>query len=292
MGEGWERPEAERELLPQLCERVKGRVGYEDAQLSVRQLEKLEDEAPDGVELVPAGDLVEQLRAVKDDHEIEAIAAAAELADEVYGWAIGEGLAGRTELEVARAAEARIRELGAEPSFPPIVAAGRKRRAAPRRARRARRSAPGSWWSSTWAPSSTATARTAPAPSPRASPSDEAREVYELVRRRPGGRARGGRPGPRRQGGGRRRPRADRRRRPRRALRPRPRARRRARGPRGAAPLGRAPRTSCAPATWSRSSPVSTSRAVLGVRIEDLVVVTEQGHRNLSGRPKQLEIVD
>ena len=29
----------------------------------------------------------------------------------------------------------------------------------------------------------------------------------------------------------------------------------------------------------------------LGVRIEDLVVVTEDGHRNLSGLPKKLEIV-
>ena len=29
----------------------------------------------------------------------------------------------------------------------------------------------------------------------------------------------------------------------------------------------------------------------LGVRIEDLVVVTEDGHRNLSGRPKELQVV-
>jgi Xaa-Pro aminopeptidase len=29
-----------------------------------------------------------------------------------------------------------------------------------------------------------------------------------------------------------------------------------------------------------------------GVRIEDLVVVTAEGHRNLSGLPKDLEIVD
>ncbi len=30
----------------------------------------------------------------------------------------------------------------------------------------------------------------------------------------------------------------------------------------------------------------------LGVRIEDLVVVTADGHRNLSGLPKELQIVD
>jgi Xaa-Pro aminopeptidase len=29
----------------------------------------------------------------------------------------------------------------------------------------------------------------------------------------------------------------------------------------------------------------------LGVRIEDLVVVTDEGHRNLSGLPKELELV-
>ncbi len=67
---------------------------------------------------------MEELRAVKDEGEVERIAAAAELTDEVYRWAIDRGLAGRTEREVARACEARIRELGAEPSFPPIVAAG------------------------------------------------------------------------------------------------------------------------------------------------------------------------
>jgi Xaa-Pro aminopeptidase len=30
----------------------------------------------------------------------------------------------------------------------------------------------------------------------------------------------------------------------------------------------------------------------LGVRVEDLVVVTAGGHRNLSGMPKQLQLVD
>ncbi len=124
VGEGWERPPTERELLPQIAARMSGRVGYEDGKLTVRQLRKLEEAVGEGVEPVPAGDLVEELRAVKDEGEVERIAAAAQLTDEVYRWAIDQGLAGRAEREVARACEARIRELGAEPSFPPIVAAG------------------------------------------------------------------------------------------------------------------------------------------------------------------------
>jgi Xaa-Pro aminopeptidase len=124
VGKGWERPEAERELLPQIAARMHGRVGFEDGKLSVRQRQKLGEAVPDEVELVPAGDLVEELRAVKDADEVKRIAAAAELADEVYRWTLEQGLGGRSERDVARAAEARIRELGAEPSFPPIVAAG------------------------------------------------------------------------------------------------------------------------------------------------------------------------
>jgi Xaa-Pro aminopeptidase len=118
----WERPEAERELIPQIVARMKGRVGFEDAKLSVRQLARLEAAATDDVEFVSAGDLVEQLRAVKEPEELERIAAAAELSDGVYRWALEQGLVGRTEQDVARAVESRIRELGAQPSFPPIVA--------------------------------------------------------------------------------------------------------------------------------------------------------------------------
>jgi Xaa-Pro aminopeptidase len=124
VGDEWERPEAERELVPQIAARMSGRVGFEDAKLSVRQLARLEAAVGEDVDLLPAGDLVEQLRAVKEPGEVELIVAAAELNDGVYRWALERGLAGRTERDVARACEARIRELGAEPSFPPIVAAG------------------------------------------------------------------------------------------------------------------------------------------------------------------------
>jgi Xaa-Pro aminopeptidase len=124
VGEEWERPGAERELVPQIAARMSGRVGFEDAKLSVRQLARLEAAVGEGVDLVQAGDLVERLRAVKEPEEVERMAAAAELADGVFRWALEQGLAGRTERDVARACEARIRELGAEPSFPPIVATG------------------------------------------------------------------------------------------------------------------------------------------------------------------------
>ena len=124
VGDEWERPEAERELVPQIAARMSRKVGFEDAKLSVRQLARLEAAVADDVDFVPAGDLVERLRAVKEPEEIERMAAASELADDIFRWALERGLAGRTERDVARACEARIRELGAEPSFPPIIAAG------------------------------------------------------------------------------------------------------------------------------------------------------------------------
>ena len=122
--EGWEVVTVRDDWLGGIGQRLVGRVGFEDDHISVRTLERLRGKLADGVEPVAAGGAVEKLRRVKDAGELEAIAAAAELADEVWRWCIGRDLAGRSELEVARAAEARIHELGAEPSFPAIVAAG------------------------------------------------------------------------------------------------------------------------------------------------------------------------
>ena len=92
--------------------------------MAVRTLSKLREKLADGVEAVPAGGAVEALRRVKDEGELAAIEAASKIADEVWAWSVERGLAGRTERDVARAAEARIRELGGDPSFPAIVAAG------------------------------------------------------------------------------------------------------------------------------------------------------------------------
>lgn len=123
--DAFDRVEAPSQLLPAVAERLGGRVGYDDANTSVRNLRKIEEMLPDGAELVAAGGLVESLRRSKDADELAAIAEAARLADEVYGSLLAGGLVGRSEREVALASERRMLELGAEaPSFPTIVAAG------------------------------------------------------------------------------------------------------------------------------------------------------------------------
>ena len=122
--EGWETVTITGDWLKGIAERLEGRVGFEDDQMSVRLLGKLKEKLAEGTEMVAAGGRVEDLRRVKDDEELAKIAEASKLADEVWRWTLEQGLAGRREREVARAAEARIRELGGDPSFPAIIAAG------------------------------------------------------------------------------------------------------------------------------------------------------------------------
>jgi len=122
--DGWEAVTVTDDWLGGIAERLSGRFGFEDDHVPVRLLERLRGKLAEGVEPVAAGGAVEKLRRVKDEGELAAIAAASELADEVWRWSVERGLGGRGEREVARAAEARIRELGGDPSFPAIVAAG------------------------------------------------------------------------------------------------------------------------------------------------------------------------
>ena len=122
--EGWETVTVSDDWLAGIAARLSGRFGFEDDHVSVRLLERLRGKLADGAEPVAAGGAVEMLRRVKDEDELAAIAAASELADDVWRWSLERGLGGRSERDVARAAEARIRELGGDPSFPAIVATG------------------------------------------------------------------------------------------------------------------------------------------------------------------------
>jgi Xaa-Pro aminopeptidase len=125
VGSEFERVTIERGLIPDAAGRLHGRVGYDDAQTSVKNLSRLTELAPDDVELVAVTGLVERLRRHKDAWELEAIAKAARISDQVYEWVFERGVVGRTEREIMLDAHQRLRELGAEdPSFPAIVAAG------------------------------------------------------------------------------------------------------------------------------------------------------------------------
>lgn len=102
-----------------------GRIGFDDANTTVRRRARLGELVDPTVELVASAGLVERLRAVKDESEIESIAAAAGLIDELLAWLFSGRLSGRTEREVAISLEHEMRLRGASaPSFPSIVASG------------------------------------------------------------------------------------------------------------------------------------------------------------------------
>ena len=235
------------------------------------------------------GGAIEALRAVKDADELEAIRAAARLADDALTEVLGRGLVGRTEREVALDLEFTMRRMGAQAaSFPPIVAAG-EHGALPH-ARRARWRSPRARWSSS-------TGRAARRL--RLGLHAHVRDGRHRPARRPGLRA--GAPGPGGRAGG------------------------RAPGPhgrevdavarsiidaaghaehfghglghgvgldvhegRGCPSRGR-PRWR--PGWWSPSSPGSTCPGAVGVRIEDLVIVTDDGAEVVSSLPKELQFV-
>jgi Xaa-Pro aminopeptidase len=125
VGPGFERLRGKQDLLEDAARLLDGRVGFDDEHLTVKSHARLAGLVEERVELVPADGLVEELRAVKDASEVERIARAAALVDEALADLRERGLAGRTEREVALALENDLRERGAEGvSFPIIVAGG------------------------------------------------------------------------------------------------------------------------------------------------------------------------
>jgi len=102
------------------------RLGFESHVVTVDGFDALTKVACD-TELVRAAGTVEALREVKDAGEVDALRQACAAADVALAGMIAAGglQAGRTEREVARDLEERMREAGAEgPSFDTIVAAG------------------------------------------------------------------------------------------------------------------------------------------------------------------------
>ena len=112
-----------RAVVSDLATRLAGRtVWVEGHVLTVAALETLRT---GGVDAVPQQGLVERLRAVKDDGEIAILREAAAISDRVFGALAEERFTGRTEIELVW----RVRELfhehgSSELSFDAMVAAG------------------------------------------------------------------------------------------------------------------------------------------------------------------------
>jgi len=112
-----------RAVVPALAELLSGRrVGIEAAHVSVASADTLR---AGGVELVPTTGLVERLRAVKEPIELDAMRRAGAISDRVYAELAQQPFVGRTEVDVAWWLEQAWRDAGADgPSFDGIVASG------------------------------------------------------------------------------------------------------------------------------------------------------------------------
>ena len=121
--EGVELVQTERDVAGALSGLLAGRrIGFEAQRISYTQWQAI---GAGGVDLVPTRRLVESLRSVKDDGEIDAIRRAAAVSDAVYEALADERFTGRTEKELAWWIERTFRDLGADGlAFGSIVAAG------------------------------------------------------------------------------------------------------------------------------------------------------------------------
>jgi Xaa-Pro aminopeptidase len=115
--------QTQRSLITWLGANISGRVGFESSILPWRFAEELREA---GLELVPRAGLVEQLRAVKDDGELALFRQACAITDRMFERLVAEvKFVGRRERDVAWDISRIFHEEGAEAmSFESIVGSG------------------------------------------------------------------------------------------------------------------------------------------------------------------------
>jgi Xaa-Pro aminopeptidase len=120
--EGVEFVETERDLFLSLSEALAGRIAFEATSVTYERYARLH---AGGIDAVPTYGVVEELRAVKDERELDAIRSASAITNEAFERFADERFIGRTEGELAWRMEQLQREIGGEAmSFSVLVAAG------------------------------------------------------------------------------------------------------------------------------------------------------------------------
>jgi Xaa-Pro aminopeptidase len=119
---GVEAEQTKRAVLVDLAERLDGRVAFEADVLPFKYVETLR---AGGLDLVPAAGVVESLRAVKDDDEVDAVRHAARAAERAFEALTAETWAGRSERDLAWRLRQLLHAHGIDrPSFDAVIAAG------------------------------------------------------------------------------------------------------------------------------------------------------------------------
>ncbi|MFW5873225.1 MAG: M24 family metallopeptidase [Bacillota bacterium] len=115
-----------KNLLKFLNDHNLNRVGFEDGDLSYKQYQELKDIDPEK-EYFPLSDEINEFRIIKDDQEIETIKNAISITEKAFEKIITYIKPGMKEREVAAELEYYLRKLGGEgPSFDFIVASGKR----------------------------------------------------------------------------------------------------------------------------------------------------------------------
>lgn len=100
------------------------KLGFESAHVTYDRYMKMKEKFT-GVDLIPVRGFVEELRAIKDQDELERIGRAVEIADDAFSHILGYIRPGIRERDVARELESYIRGKGGTgTSFETIVASG------------------------------------------------------------------------------------------------------------------------------------------------------------------------
>lgn len=108
-----------------ILERRWPRVAFEDATTTVAVFEAIRSGVGNGVQLIPAGSALDDLRALKTADEVNALVRASQMTDMAFAGAMTEFRAGMSEREFANVIRRHLQDVGSEgEAFSTIVAAG------------------------------------------------------------------------------------------------------------------------------------------------------------------------